>query len=31
MEVILTDKLVHFLQKKGKDAITINLPKARGC
>jgi hypothetical protein len=31
MEVILTDKLVHYLQKKKHDAITINLPEARGC
>lgn len=31
MKVVLKEKLVQFLEKKGIEALTVQLPKARGC
>ncbi len=31
MEVVLTDKLVRFMKKRGLDTLTVQLPKAKGC
>jgi len=31
MEVILKEKLIRFMHKKKVNALTVALPKAKGC
>lgn len=31
MEIVLKDKLVRFMKKRGVDSLTVKLPRAKGC